>query len=696
MIRAYKSDIGEFFHVKYDVSGKRTHGKCRLCPNVTITCAKPANYWHHLHNIHHIKPPKPKPNPSTNTNSSSVHSNNEDNNSASNSNDFQDDNMDASDENNTENDGNNSQDLAFGRKRVRTAEPKQKQLGFSVISASKLQKFQYLFTETLAKMGFAHELVENLEFRQLFTEFAQLQCSDSLKFINITQHKQQIISIAKAKTDEIIEILQSSNGLITLAIDGWTGHAFGAKNTNIMALCNGKSYLLWSDRNADERDSTESYLFPLIHEKIQFMWSKNIAVGAITTDNAANMLNIGKELYKLPIWLPNKSAILHISCSAHTVQLMLQDIVNLEPISAAIRDALVLLDPFTTANGKKLRNDLRKQQIRDGFKPLKLVYFNKTRWLSRFATIARLIRLKNYIKWVILNNNLNKYSYIHQDSFWNKLELVIQPLLFKFMQATNMVQQDCASLLHLDQALTGIRKAINDSKLAEHLLVLNSTETSWKVQACGLLNARICNFVLGNGAHYAFWAVSLITNKPLERWESSFGDSNRDYSYTIEWIANWGADLMLFYRNLNQFKLSGDPDKSTIVARINRQIGEFESESGPFSSKQQYLRDLTQEIPKNSINYDEEQPNQTEINWISYWTRMKKTVPELGTIAVCLLSLGISEASCERSFSIQKLTHNALRSRLNEDIVEAEMIIRFNKHVLINREALSECSDSDS
>ena len=51
------------------------------------------------------------------------------------------------------------------------------------------------------------------------------------------------------------------------------------------------------------------------------------------------------------------------------------------------------------------------------------------------------------------------------------------------MQATNMVQQDCASLLHLDQALTGIRAAINDSKVAEHLLVLNSTETNWKVQA---------------------------------------------------------------------------------------------------------------------------------------------------------------------------------------------------------------------
>ena len=157
------------------------------------------------------------------------------------------------------------------------------------------------------------------------------------------------------------------------------------------------------------------------------------------------------------------------------------------------------------------------------------------------------------------------------------------------------------------------------------------------MQANGLLNTRICNFVLGSGSHYAFWAVSLLTDKKLEQWESSFGDTSRDYSYTIDWIANWGADLMLFYPK--HFKIACDPIKSTIVAKINRQIGEFESASGLFSDKQQYLRDLTREIPKNSIVYDEKQPNQTEINWISYWTRMKKTVPELGNVAICLLSL---------------------------------------------------------
>ena len=363
MSRAYKSDIAEFFTIKYDEFGRRISGKCKLCPNLVIKSATPPNYWHHLENIHQVKPPKVK--------SHNNNSNNNDNNIEKLNI------MDICNENEANNDEINEEieeSTVISRKRVKISENIQQTLQFPSVSVSKLQKFHNLFSETLAKMGFPHELVENDEFRQLFIEFSQLKCSENMKFINIKQHKKQIMAIASSKFNEILEILQNNNNLITLAIDGWTGHAYGAKNTNIIALCNGKSYLLWSDRNSDEKDSTDAYLFPLIHEKIKFLWSKSIAICAITTDNATNMLNVGRELYNLPIWLPNKSVILHISCSAHTIQLMLQDIINLEPIATVIRDVLAILDPFTTVNGKKLRTDLRKQQVLDGKTPLKLVY----------------------------------------------------------------------------------------------------------------------------------------------------------------------------------------------------------------------------------------------------------------------------------------------------------------------------------
>ncbi len=150
---------------------------------------------------------------------------------------------------------------------------------------------------------------------------------------------------------------------ITLAIDGWTGQTYGAKNTNIIALCNGQSYFLWSDRNEDELDSTTDYLLPLIKDKIEYLLSKNILISSITTDNATNMINLGSALYQIP---SQGKVILHISCSAHTVQLMIKNIVNLKPIEQYISSALALINPFISKDGKKLRLELHKFQINQG------------------------------------------------------------------------------------------------------------------------------------------------------------------------------------------------------------------------------------------------------------------------------------------------------------------------------------------
>jgi hypothetical protein len=177
------------------------------------------------------------------------------------------------------------------------------------------------------------------------------------------------------------------------------------------------------------------------------------------------------------------------------------------------------------------------------------------------------------------------------------------------------------------------------------------------------------------------------------QWNSSFGSSKKDYDYTVNWIANWGADLVLFYPS--HFKIGCSPDKPSIITTILRQIGEFETGEEAFADKKQYLINFTKQIPSNSIDFDEKNPTKREINWRVFWLKMKEYAPELGSVAICLLSLGISEACAERSFSIQKLTHSHIRNRLNEDIVEAEMIIRYNKYVITGADQYSEVSDSE-
>jgi hypothetical protein len=493
MNKHYNSGIGEFFTIKYDDNGKRVSGTCKLCPNKVIRDELPANYWKHIKNNHYRAHTQYKDSKHPNFN-----------NRNSENNDDNDEGLSDCEPKYEENDGIMLDDPVISRKRVRPSEFKQKSIDFPSISSSKLERFHELSAEIFAKLGFPHQLVENKDFRLLINEYSKLQCSETLKFATRRQQKERILAVGRRKFAEIIQILQDNQSFVTLAIDGWTGHTFGAKNTNILAICNGKSYLLWSDRNSDEKDATDSYLFPLVHEKIQFLLSKNIAVCAITTDNAPNMLNIGNQLYKLPGSGP---VILHLSCSAHTIQLILQEIAALDPINNVIEQALGIIEPFTTKNGKALRLELRKTQILAGKTPLKLVMFNKTRWLSRFETINRLIQLKSQIKWVFNSCSVPGFGEIQQETWWNKVENVIQPLLKCFKLATNMVQADSATLLTLDQALTGIRKGIDESKLVEHKICASRAETLFKFHANEILNEKIRCFVLANGCHYAFWAV---------------------------------------------------------------------------------------------------------------------------------------------------------------------------------------------
>src|ERR1700730_13909013 len=56
-----------------------------------------------------------------------------------------------------------------------------------------------------------------------------------------------------------------------------------------------------------------------------------------------------------------------------------------------------------------------------------------------------------------------------------------------------------------------------------------------------------------------------------------------------------------------------------------------------------------------------------------YWIERLKL---LASVALPLLAINPSEASVERSFSQQKLTHSALRNRLGIDIIEAQMFIK--------------------
>ncbi|MGR9889482.1 hAT transposon family protein, partial [Escherichia coli] len=54
----------------------------------------------------------------------------------------------------------------------------------------------------------------------------------------------------------------------------------------------------------------------------------------------------------------------------------------------------------------------------------------------------------------------------------------------------------------------------------------------------------------------------------------------------------------------------------------------------------------------------------------------------LALVAVALLSVCPTEASVERAFSVQKMIHRPSRNRLHNDVIQAEMMIKFNYNTL--------------
>jgi len=567
-----------------------------------------------------------------------------------------------------------------------TSNALQMQINFPKFPSAEVQTFHFQMALFLSATGLPHSILDNPMFRGVLQAYEGIKLPHSEKMPSAYQHRKRVLDIGNKIFKSSLNILKSDvlnaiPSFVTLALDGWTGQTYGAKNTNSIALCNGQSYLLWSHRNSDTSDSVDSYLYPLVYSQIQCLVSRGICVVAMTTDNASNMILLGKKLYQIP---NQGRVILHVSCSAHTIQLMISKIVELKPLERFITEAEKLLEAFTTVEGKKFRLELRNHQKNNyPGEPLKLLFFNATRWLSRLNSLERMIKLKDSIVSVALGGGFDlrpSLSVARDPLWWDRLERGVIPVIRKFSFVTNIVQSDSANLSDLCMAMDGFRKAVTDSNLGEILGVADSTEESFVKKAERIIDYYVNTYIAAPD-HHAYRAVSIITNSYELLSPNASRAEEKTYhtqkENTVKWLHGWGADFFLFYQD--QFQRIVGNNRTSILGNIKRQLVMFEGGMHDFSDKLSDMETLTKKIPFNSFLYDPQNPDREQTDWKLFWTKYYRKCPELSILSLCLLSIGISEAACERSFSIQKLTHSDVRNRLSADIVEAEMRIRFNK-----------------
>jgi hypothetical protein len=351
---------------------------------------------------------------------------------------------------------------------------------------------------------------------------------------------------------------------------------------------------------------------------------------------------------------------------------MIEKIVSLKPIEYYINEALKIIEAFLGPNGKKYRLELRKAQLRSSKQQLKIIVFNQTRWLSRLNALKRLLALKAEIQFVALSGGSDPralLSMARDDRFWNKLNVVIIPMLECFGRATNLVQANEATLLTVNDAMFGMKNYIENCKLSADLGVAASTEKVFKTGACAVIEDYLSRYIASTD-HHAYHSISLLTDCKV---------SEENYSLSLEWLCKWGADFLLFYSSKFSSVINFEGvDNSKLESMINRQFAHFEAGSGPFSMKSKLLNDFT--VPINDLSFKKDSGCLTQIDWKLFWSRMTRFAAEISIIALCLLSIGVSEAVCERSFSLQGLTHSKIRNRMKEDVVEAELRIKMHNY----------------
>jgi hypothetical protein len=134
-----------------------------------------------------------------------------------------------------------------------------------------------------------------------------------------------------------------------------------------------------------------------------------------------------------------------------------------------------------------------------------------------------------------------------------------------------------------------------------------------------------------------------------------------------EYILNWGTIFLRYY----QYSSAADVSKE-----LTSQFVEFTGKSQRFQGFQKRIestKTFMQKLDSTVIEF---------ISPISVWQSFREGAVELSIVAIAILSICASEAAVERSFSIQDRIHSKSRNRSKEDLVEAQVFVKFNTAAL--------------
>lgn len=510
-----------------------------------------------------------------------------------------------------------------------------------------LEQYRKSAAVFLATAGLPFSTVENPFFRHMITA-----ASPSPPY---TLWAGSVKAETKVQADIVRQVivnrLQCSNKYVTLALDGWT-NVVQDKVTNIVLLCGGVAYYWKSITNKYAAD-TSIWIFNELKAVLDELRQLHISVVALVTDNAASMVN-------LRLWMQRDYHLLSVPCAAHTIQLVVRDIMDLPAISCYTTVFDKVLDAFKS---KEQRLKLKQ------YTPYKLVSANDTRWNSQLLAYERMAAVSDSMRLVAKLPSATVHMQMTDDQWAALTDLVhfLQP----FRDATNVVQRDDATLMDVfrafAQCLSANHTQYSTPELNSHTL---------QKHCVSIVHERYFKLI-NNAAVRVALKLSFQWESAHRNWKSliNVGSINVDEENELYAVSARMASAISVVSGSDSAASSSSSQLAETTCRVTY------ATSASTSVRTRIAMQLAQFKQMNAAFeccVGEEVGSKHGV--INYWLSRVDSVEtaDLARAALALLSINPSEASVERTFSQQKLIQSKLRNRLSDELIEQQMMLRCN------------------
>jgi hypothetical protein len=472
--------------------------------------------------------------------------------------------------------------------------------------------------KTFASLSLPYSLIETKEFRNMLEEFRGSSVELPSSYLLVQKQKE----IAHEMESRIIEKVTQNDSPISLAIDSWT-NCRHSKVINLLLFHEGVPFFWDTIENIFERTNS-SYMFKVLSPTIEYLLKMKVKIISVVMDNASTNIRFFELLKKEIPFLIN------IPCSAHLLQLCVNKILKLPSVKGIIDTMIHILDTFKSNNNYllELRNlqasKLQTEDIKALIRP------TDTRWSSSVAAVRRLYLLRSYIKFILSDI---------PESTWDYLQDLIN-FLEPFETATNILQTDSSTIYCFYKQYRALLSFVR--KYDQKYLEFDKVE--------------IHNILV------SYWKKYIDTNLIIVSAMLSFDDSYNSVFSGIEIIKakDWFTDFAVQYLEFYY------PDILNVKKVVLHQFSSFQGKTNEFSNLAYIVSKYKDE--------DKELFDAKRI-WYYYLSISK----EFCNVVIALLSIPISEAAVERSFSLQSVVHRKLRNRLSKYNIRKEMLIAFNE-----------------